>query len=141
MLEIRGLRLTSSSITCFYRKQVLTMTHPFFPPRLLFLGWRDPVDAPQQQLCPRGPSMASFNPGYSDNSTVACFDNGEIKAQEFNSSSCKIPWSSSFRGTQGPERARDCPQSPQHRQLQMPNCVHFPHLEDKKRLLPAEKIR
>lgn len=27
------------------------------------------------------PLMANFNPGYSDNSTVAYFDNGEVRSQ------------------------------------------------------------
>ena len=29
------------------------------------------------------PLMANFNPGYSENSTVAYFDNGETKISEF----------------------------------------------------------
>ena len=55
------------------------------------------------------PLMANFNPGYSDNSTVAYFDNGEIRAQSLIHPAPGVPWSSPFRGAQGPERARDLP--------------------------------
>ena len=55
------------------------------------------------------PLMANFNPGYSENSTVAYFDNGEIRAQNLIHPAPGVPWSSPFRGAQGPERARDLP--------------------------------
>lgn len=60
------------------------------------------------------PLMANFNPGYSDNSTVAYFDNGEIRAQSLIHPAPGMPWSSPFRGAQGPERARDLPTVTQH---------------------------
>lgn len=57
------------------------------------------------------PLMANFNPGYSDNSTVAYFDNGETRSQSLSHLAPGLPWPSPFRRTQDPERARDLPQS------------------------------
>lgn len=55
------------------------------------------------------PLMANFNPGYSDNSTVAYFDNGETRFQSLSHPAPGLLWSSPCRGVQGPEKARNLP--------------------------------
>ena len=57
------------------------------------------------------PLMANFNPGYSENSTVAYFDNGETRSRSLSHLVPGLPWPSPFRGMQGPERARDLAES------------------------------
>lgn len=52
------------------------------------------------------PLMANFNPGYSDNSTVAYFDNGENRSQSL---SHLAPGHSPFSRAQSLERTRDLP--------------------------------
>lgn len=58
------------------------------------------------------PLMANFNPGYSDNSTVAYFDNGETRSQSLSPLVPGHTWSSPFSKARSPERTRDLPTVP-----------------------------
>lgn len=55
------------------------------------------------------PLMANFNPGYSDNSTVAYFDNGETRSQSLSHLAPGLACPPAFRGAQSLERTRYLP--------------------------------
>lgn len=55
------------------------------------------------------PLMANFNPGYSENSTVAYFDNGETRSQSLRHLAPGVTWSSPFTGVPSLEKTRDLP--------------------------------
>lgn len=109
----RGPRLASSSVyaapSCM-RKQPLWALSDDSSARLSTPGFIFMGDVIHRMLTATqyvAPLMANFNPGYSDNSTVAYFDNGEVRSQSLSHPPPGIPRSSPFRGAQGPQRARD----------------------------------
>lgn len=54
------------------------------------------------------PLMANFNPGYSENSTVAYFDNGETRFQSLSHLVLGFPWPSPCGGMQGQRGQGTC---------------------------------
>lgn len=113
-LEDRGPHLAPSSIctapSCT-RKQPLRAIpgHSFAllpTPGFIFMG--DIIHRMLTATQYVAPLMANFNPGYSDNSTVAYFDNGETRSY-LSHLAPRLPLSNPFRGAQGSERTKDLP--------------------------------